>query len=650
VLAVNASFRRRRQLLYDQTQLRKEKSMRIDRFYTTQGGDPLDSVDWVRRDATIKGEDGTTHFHQPGVEVPSSWSQTATNVVAQKYFRGQLGTCERDWSVRQLIRRVANTITIWGEDQGYFNTVECMNTFYAELKYLLVHQMLAFNSPVWFNVGVEDDPQCSACFINSVEDTMDSILTLAKTEGMLFKYGSGTGTNFSPLRSSMEQLHGGGTASGPVSFMKGFDAFAGAIKSGGKTRRAAKMVILNVDHPDIVEFINCKMKEEKKAHALIDAGYDGAFTGEAYGSVFFQNSNNSVRVTDEFIDTVKKNKDWDLRDRNGKPIAWLPARTLWRFIAEAAWACGDPGLQFDTAINDWHTCSNTARINASNPCSEYMFLDDSACNLASLNLLKFLKDDDEFDIAAFQHAVRIAIIAQDILVDKASYPTPRIAENSQKYRPLGLGYANLGALLMTLGLAYDSEDGRRYAASVTALMTGTAYLVSAELAEGRGSFAGFANNMQPFMAVMRKHRHRLAVIDIDSRSTADEICQAASRAWDLVVESAGFRNAQVTVLAPTGTIGFMMDCDTTGIEPDIALVKYKRMVGGGTIKMVNQSVASALKRLGYTETPIQEILSWLEKHDTVENAPGLLDKHLPVFDCAFRETASAQFRGLGTFT
>jgi ribonucleoside-diphosphate reductase alpha chain len=492
---------------------------------------------------------------------------------------------------------------------------------------------------VWFNCGFEKAPQCSACFINSVQDTMDSILTLARTEGMLFKFGSGTGSNLSAIRSSKELLAGGGTASGPVSFMKGYDAFAGVIKSGGKTRRAAKMVILNADHPDIIEFINCKVDEEKKAWALIDAGYDGSFTGVAYGSVFFQNSNNSVRVTDDFMRAVLDDGAWQTRAvTTGEVMDRYAARELMEGIAEGTWICGDPGMQFDTTINDWHTCPNTARINASNPCSEYMFLDDSACNLASINLMKFVREDGELDVSAFKAACRTMITAQEIIVPNSSYPTRAIEKNSHDYRPLGLGYANLGALLMSRGLPYDSDEGRAYAAAITAVMTGEAYAQSARIARDHGGpFAGFEKNREPMLRVMRKHRD--AVAEINGRHVPADLYASAKQAWDEAVELGedfGYRNAQATVLAPTGTIGFMMDCDTTGVEPDIALVKYKKLVGGGLMKIVNGTVPMALEKLGYTKPEIEAIVHYIDEHEMIEGAPFLKEEHLPVFDCAFK--------------
>jgi ribonucleoside-diphosphate reductase alpha chain len=614
------------------------------RYFSHEGIDPFDEVEWDVRSAVIGNEKGQVVFEQRDVEIPRFWSQQATNIVVSKYFRGQIGTPERERSVKQLIGRVVDTITEWARKQQYFASEDDLQAFSDDLKHLLVYQKAAFNSPVWFNVGFEKAPQCSACFINSVQDTMESILGLAKTEGMLFKYGSGTGSNLSSIRSSRELLAGGGTASGPVSFMKGFDAFAGVIKSGGKTRRAAKMVILNADHPDVPDFINCKVEEEKKAWALIDAGYDGSFTGPAYSSVFFQNSNNSVRVTDEFMRAVMDDGEWHTRAvLTGEVMDTYKARDLMRQIAEATHICGDPGMQFDTTVNDWHTCPNTARINASNPCSEYMFLDDSACNLASINLMKFVVPDGaenagEFDHAAFDAACRTMITAQEILVDNSSYPTEAIAKNSHAYRPLGLGYANLGALLMSRGLPYDSDAGRDYSATITALMHGAAFAQSAKVARDHGGpFAGYEKNREPFLRVMRKHR--AALKDIDRSHLPKHLFEAAKAVWDEVIELGeqfGFRNAQATVLAPTGTIGFMMDCDTTGVEPDIALVKYKKLVGGGLMKIVNQTVPMALTRLGYTALQVKEIIEYIDENETIEGAPHVKDAHLPVFDCAFK--------------
>ncbi len=609
------------------------------RYFTLPGVDPFDEVEWEIRSAVIGNEKGKVVFEQKDVEIPSFWSQQATNIVVSKYFRGQMGSPDRERSVKQLIGRVVDTITRWARDQHYFASDDALNSFSAELKHLLVYQKAAFNSPVWFNCGFEAAPQCSACFINSVKDTMDSILTLARTEGMLFKFGSGTGSNLSAIRSSKELLAGGGTASGPVSFMKGYDAFAGVIKSGGKTRRAAKMVILNADHPDVEEFINCKVEEEKKAWALIDAGYDGSFTGVAYGSVFFQNSNNSVRVTDDFMRAVLDGGDWQTKKvTTGEPMDTYKARDLMHQIAEGTWVCGDPGMQFDTTVNEWHTCPQTDRINASNPCSEYMFLDDSACNLSSINLMKFVKDDGELDVAAFKAACRTMITAQEIIVPNSSYPTKAIEKNSHEYRPLGLGYANLGALLMSRGLPYDSDEGRAYAAAITAVMTGEAYAQSARIARDHGGpFAGYEKNREPFLRVMNKHRE--AVTEINSKFVPADLMAGARQAWDEAVELGedfGYRNAQATVLAPTGTIGFMMDCDTTGVEPDIALVKYKKLVGGGLMKIVNGTVPMALEKLGYTSPEIEAIVHYIDEHETIEGAPFLKEEHLPVFDCAFK--------------
>ena len=614
-----------------------------ERFFTQPGRDPFDEVEWELRTAVISNDRGEVVFRQPDVEIPKFWSQQATNIVVSKYFRGPLNPTspgQRESSVRQLIGRVVTTIGKWARARKYFASEEDAQAFTDDLKHLLLYQKASFNSPVWFNCGVEAKPQCSACFINSVADTLDSILGLAKTEGMLFKFGSGTGTNFSSLRSSRESLAGGGTASGPVSFMKGYDAFAGVIKSGGKTRRAAKMVILNVEHPDIEDFINCKVQEEKKAWALIDAGYDGSFTGTAYSSVFFQNSNNSVRVPDDFMRAVLDGGEWHTRavtDRN-RVMGTYKAADLMRQITEATHVCGDPGMQFDTTVNEWHTCSASGRINASNPCSEFMFLDDSACNLASLNLMKFVNDQGEFDPIAFRAAVRTLISAQEIVVDDSSYPTAAIAKNSHAFRPLGLGYANLGALLMSRGLPYDSEAGRDYAAAITALMTGEAYGQSARVSRDNGGpFAAFPQNREPFLRVMGKHREALK--GINAAHVPADLLALASESWDQAIalgEQHGYRNAQATVLAPTGTIGFMMDCDTTGIEPDIALVKYKRLVDGGVMKIVNQTVPAALARLGYSEAQIRAIVAYIDEHETIEGAPQIRERDLPVFDCAFK--------------
>jgi ribonucleoside-diphosphate reductase alpha chain len=616
------------------------RGLRFERTYTTPGVHPYDTVEWELRNALITNERGEKIFEQQGVEFPKSWSQTATNVVVNKYFRGQLGSVDRERSVRQLIGRVADTITGWGREGGYFASDADAHVFHQELTYILLNQLACFNSPVWFNVGIEPKPQCSACFINSVEDTMESILTLAKTEGMLFKYGSGTGSNLSKLRSAREPLAGGGTASGPVSFMKGFDAFAGVIKSGGKTRRAAKMVMLDIDHPDVVDFIRCKEVEERKAWALIDAGYEGSFNvvGGAYDSIAYQNANHSVRVSDDFMKAVLADGEWTTRARiSGQPMDTYKARDLMKMISESAWVCGDPGVQYDTTINDWHTCSGTARINASNPCSEYMFLDDTACNLASLNLMRFYDADQDFDVPSFRHCCEVVISAMEIIVGNASYPTPRIAENSHKFRPLGIGFANLGAILMARGIPYDSDSGRDYAAAITALMSGASYAQSARIAAAMGPFDEFETNRQPMLRVMRKHRE--AIKRIDAAHAPLELLQAARHSWDEVIELGerhGLRNSQISVLAPTGTIAFMMDCDTTGVEPDIALVKYKKLVGGGMIKIVNNTVPKALKRLGYDKDEVRAIVEYIDEHDTIEGAPALREEHLPVFDCAFK--------------
>jgi ribonucleoside-diphosphate reductase alpha chain len=606
------------------------------RYFTDGKLSPFDAVEWEKRTALIGNEKGVTIFRQEGVEVPKNWSQTATNIVTSKYFHGKPGTSDRENSVRQLITRVANTIVRWGEEGGYFADAASRDAFRDELTHLLVEQKMAFNSPVWFNVGVQPKPQCSACFINSVQDSMESIMGLTRTEGMLFKWGSGTGTNFSTLRGSKETLSGGGIASGPVSFMKGFDAFAGVIKSGGKTRRAAKMVILNIDHPDIVEFIECKTKEERKAHVLIEQGYDSGIDGDAYSSIFFQNANHSVRVTDDFMRAAEEDRDWWTRNvTDGQPNEKLRARDLLAKVADSTWRCGDPGMQYDTTVNRWHTCKNTARINASNPCSEYMFLDDTACNLASLNLMKYLQPNGQLDVPAFRHAVDVTITAQEILVDNASYPTQKIADNSHAFRPLGLGYANLGALLMSMALPYDSDEGRDVAGAVTALMCGEAYAQSSRIAERMRPFPGYELNREPMLDVIRMHRDAMRGIQPDHVQT--ELYLAAQESWDTALqhgEKFGYKNSQVTVLAPTGTIGFMMDCDTTGIEPDLALVKHKKLVGGGLIKIVNNTVPQALMKLGYSPEHSSEIVTHIDKQGTVEGAPYLKPEHLPVFDCS----------------
>ena len=643
-----------------------KRGIAVKRLFTKAGGHPFDEIEWEMRTASIQNEKGKVIFEQRNVEVPKDWSQTATNIVASKYFHGKLGSPERETSVRQLISRVADTVAQWGVEGGYFRSEEDAKTFHDELTHILVRQKAVFNSPVWFNCGLwhkyhrsttgsgyyfdpatggikkETEayrhPQCSACFINSVQDNLESILNLAKVEGMLFKWGSGTGTNLSTLRSSVEALSGGGVASGPLSFMKGYDAFAGVIKSGGKTRRAAKMVILNVEHPDIVEFIECKAKEERKAWTLVDAGYDSAIDGEAYSSIFFQNANNSVRVSDDFMKAVVEDKDWATRHISTGEVAKVyHARDLMKTIAEAAWQCGDPGMQFDTTINKWHTSKATAPINASNPCSEYMFLDDSACNLSSLNLMKFLTSDGKFEVEPFKHAVDVMITAQEILVDNASYPTDRIAKNSHDFRPLGLGYANLGALLMANGLPYDSDGGRDYAAAITAIMCGEAYLQSSRIAAELAPCEGFPVNRDSFLNVISMHRQSLQ--HINSHNVPQNMWEGAKKAWDECLASGmkyGYRNAQVTVLAPTGTIGFMMDCDTTGVEPDLALVKYKKLVGGGLIKIVNNMVPTALLKLGYTGQEASEIVNYIDQHGTIEGAPNVKAEHLAVFDCSLK--------------
>jgi len=670
---------------------KKATGLAFRRFFTKPGVSPYDEVEWERRIAQITDAQGNVIFEQKDVEVPKDWSMTATNIVASKYLHGTIGTPERESGVRALVTRVAETIRGWGLAQGYFKTPEDGATFHDELSHILIRQYAAFNSPVWFNVGcdrIEPDsdarnwhwnpvagrvefgvtgystPQCSACFINSVQDSLDSILTLAKTEGMLFKWGSGTGTNLSSLRSSTEGLSGGGTASGPLSFMKGFDAFAGVIKSGGKTRRAAKMVILNIDHPDIIDFIECKSKEEAKAHALIASGYDGSSPdSDAYSSIFFQNANNSVRVTDDFMYAVLRDTDFSTKAvRDGRPMHTFKAKELLFKLSDATWRCGDPGMQFDTTVNRWHTSKNTNRINASNPCSEYMFLDDSACNLASLNLLKFAPNGT-FDVEAYRHAVDVLITAQEILVDNAGYPTEMIGKNSHDYRPLGLGYANLGALLMAAGLPYDSDAGRDYAACVTAIMCGQAYLQSSRIAEQcpplvpateptkkglaetnlgsnvmpGGACPGWYINREPFLDVIRMHR--ASVNNINKNNVPTPLYEASKQAWDEALaqgEKHGYRNSQVTVLAPTGTIGFMMDCDTTGVEPDLALVKYKKLVGGGMIKIVNNTVPTALFKLGYSHDEADKIVSYIDATGTIEGAPHIQDAHLAVFDCSFK--------------
>ena len=619
------------------------RGLAIPRRYTSPGQDVWSTVEWELRNAAIVGSDGTVVFEQKGVEIPKSWSQLATNVVVSKYFRGHVGTLDREYSVKQLIGRVADRILEWGRAGNYFATENDALAFHDELRYILLHQYAAFNSPVWFNLGWQGRRQAvSACYIHEVEDQMESILDLYKTEGMLFKDGSGSGVNLSTLRSSKEPLEAGGRSSGPISFMKGLDASAGSIKSGGSTRRAACMRVLDIEHPDIKEFIDCKKDAEYKAHALIDAGFSGAFNvaGGAYDTVPFQNANHSVRVTDEFMQSVEADTEFETKFRTtGKPAEKHRARDLMRGIAEGTWVCGDPGMQFDTTINDWHTCPNTDRIYASNPCSEYMFLNSTACNLASLNLMKFRDEKSgAFDTASFEHAVRIIITAQEIVVGFAAYPTEKIEQRSHEFRTLGIGYANLGALLMAAGLPYDSDAGRAYAGAITAIMTGRAYHQSALVArDAGGPFSGYAVNREPMLRVIAKHREH--VDKINARLIPEQVLTAARTSWDEALELGrqfGYRNAQTSVLAPTGTIGFLMDCDTTGIEPDIAIVKYKSLVGGGMMKIVNQTVPEALQRLGYSEAQVASIIAFIAENDTIEGAPDLNQSHLPIFDCAFR--------------
>jgi len=614
----------------------------IERYFTTPETHPFDAVEWEVRDARI-GHGERVAFEQRDVEFPKSWSQNATNIVAQKYFRGQLGHPARERSVRQMIGRVAGTIAGWGRERGYFASDEDGDAFEAELTHILLHQMAAFNSPVWFNVGFEESPQCSACFILSVKDTMESILEWNTKEGMIFRGGSGSGINLSNIRGSMEHLAKGGTASGPVSFMRGADSWAGTIKSGGKTRRAAKMVVLDVDHPDIKEFIWCKAKEEDKAQALRDAGFDMSIDGEGFYSIQYQNANNSVRVTDEFMKAVEEDREWRLTARtSGEPVGKpIPARELMREIAQAAWRCADPGVQYDTTINDWHTCPVSGRINASNPCSEYMHVDDSACNLASLNLMKFRRTDGTLDVEAFEHAVDVVLLAQEIVVSPSSYPTEEIAKNARAFRQLGLGYANLGAYLMADGVPYDSDEGRGTAAAITALMTGRAYRESARIAGALGPYERYGENRAEHNHVMEMHRDAAVAIADDQCADA-ELLAAARRSWDEAVqlgEQNGYRNAQATVLAPTGTISFLMDCDTTGVEPDFSLVKFKELVGGGQMTIVNKTVPLALQTLGYSETQVEQIEAHLAEHGTIVGAPGLAAEHLPVFDVAVGERA-----------
>ncbi len=610
----------------------------LRRYFTTDDRHPYDEVIWDRRDARISNfRDGSVAFEQLNVEVPSSWSFNATNILAQKYFRGTLGTPERETSLKQVVDRIVDTVTTWGVERDYFVDDEEAETFCDELKHLLITQRAAFNSPVWFNIGVKGVPQQgSACFILAVEDSMRSILNWYTEEGIIFKGGSGAGVNLSKIRSSAEMLEGGGTASGPVSFMRGADASAGTIKSGGKTRRAAKMVILDADHPDIEEFIWCKANEEKKARVLRDAGFDMDLDGKDIHSIQYQNANNSVRVSDDFMQAVIADSDWNLTARHGgRTIQTVKARELWRNIARAAWECADPGLQFDTTINKWHTSSTTDRINGSNPCSEYMHIDNSACNLASLNLMKFLQDNGQFDVDAFKNAIEVLFTAQEIIVGAADYPTEKIGENSRKFRQLGLGYANLGALLMASGLAYDSDEGRAWAGAITALMTGHAYATSARTAGRMGPHEGFAENAEPMLNVLRMHRD--ASYQVDQALAPAEILEAAQQAWEEAVDLGvrhGVRNAQASVLAPTGTIGLLMDCDTTGIEPDLGLVKFKKLVGGGNMSIVNQTVPRALTKLGYSDDEVAAIEAYIDEHKSIVGAPALKSEHLPIFACS----------------
>jgi ribonucleoside-diphosphate reductase alpha chain len=625
----------------ENTVVHQDASLAVRRYFTIPGREPFDEIEWETRDAFIPGKDKPV-FEQKDVEFPKFWSQTATNIVAQKYFRGRMTSPERERSVRQMIGRVVDTISAWGRKDGYFATEEEADTFEAELKAILVNQLASFNSPVWFNVGFEERPQCSACFILSIEDSMDAILDWIRREGVIFRGGSGSGVNLSKLRSSKEQLSKGGYASGPVSFMRGADASAGTIKSGGKTRRAAKMVVLDVDHPDVEEFIWCKAHEERKARVLEAAGYDMSLDSPDWASIQYQNANNSVRVTDAFMEAVEGDADWNLTARtDGTVVDTIKARKLLKDIADAAWQCADPGVQYDTTINNWHTLPNTSRINASNPCSEYMSIDDSACNLASLNLMKFRREDGELDVEAFTHAVDVMFLAQEILVGNSSYPTPEIERNAKAYRQLGLGYANLGALLMARGLPYDSEEGRAYAAAITALMTGRAYRKSAEIAGRMGAFAGYAPNAAAMIGVMAQHRAAVANID-GASSVPSDLLTACRQAWDDVLnlgEVHGYRNAQSTVLAPTGTISFMMDCDTTGVEPDFSLVKSKKLVGGGEITIVNKSVPMSLDKLGYAPAEVEEIVAFVDERNTVVGAPYLKADHYPVYDCAVGDRA-----------
>jgi ribonucleoside-diphosphate reductase alpha chain len=616
-------------------------SLGVRRLFTIPGREPFDEIEWEIRDAYIPGKDKPA-FEQKDVEFPKFWSQTATNIVAQKYFRGRLGSPERETSVKQMIGRVVTTIGTWGREGGYFADEGEAATFEDELKAILVNQLAAFNSPVWFNVGFEERPQCSACFILSIDDSMESILDWIRREGIIFRGGSGSGVNLSPLRSSQEQLAKGGYASGPVSFMRGADASAGTIKSGGKTRRAAKMVVLDIDHPDVDEFIWCKAREEEKARVLEAAGYDMSLDSADWASIQYQNANNSVRVTDSFMEAVEADAEWNLTARtDGAVVETVSARKLMHDIAEAAWRCADPGVQYDTTINAWHTLPNTSRINASNPCSEYMSIDDSACNLASLNLMKFRREDGELDIEAFEHAADTVFLAQEILVGFSSYPTPEIEQNAKDYRQLGLGYTNLGALLMARGLPYDSDEGRAYSAAITALMTGRAYRKSAEIAKRMGPFVGYKRNAAAMIGVMAQHRAAVGNID-HADSVPGDLLTACRKAWDDVLDMGevnGYRNAQATVLAPTGTISFLMDSDTTGVEPDFSLVKSKKLVGGGEITIVNKTVPMALEKLGYAPNEVSEIEAFIDERNTVVGAPYVKTEHYPVFDCAIGERA-----------
>ncbi len=619
----------------------EDANLAVRRYFTIAGRDPFEEIEWEERDAFIPGKDKPA-FDQKNVEFPKFWSQTATNIVAQKYFRGRMSSPERERSVKEMIGRVVTTIGTWGRNGGYFSTEDEAVTFEDELKAILVNQLAAFNSPVWFNVGFEEKPQCSACFILSIEDSMDAILDWIRREGVIFRGGSGSGVNLSRLRSSKEQLSKGGHASGPVSFMRGADASAGTIKSGGKTRRAAKMVVLDVDHPDIQEFIWCKAREEEKARVLEAAGYDMSLDSPDWSSIQYQNANNSVRVSDAFMQAVEDDADWNLTARvDGSVVHTMKARELLRELSEAAWRCADPGVQYDTTINAWHTLPNSGRINASNPCSEYMSIDDSACNLASLNLMKFRREDGELDVEALEHAIDVVFLAQEILVGYSSYPTPEIERNARAYRQLGLGYANLGALLMARGLPYDSDEGRAYAAAITALMTGRAYRKSSLIASRMGPFAGYRPNAAAMIGVIAKHRAAVGNIG-ESETVPSDLLTAARTSWDDALnlgEVHGFRNAQATVLAPTGTISFMMDCDTTGVEPDFSLVKSKKLVGGGEITIVNKTVPLGLEKLGYAPQEVDEIVAYIDERNTIVGAPYVKTEHYPVFDCAIGERA-----------